>query len=270
MRAFQVVAMVVPLVVSLFSISTTAMDAHVTTEVLTRKVKIYQFMLPEKNKWTISHGSKKICTGGPYTNWYAESLTDCALPAGSYTITCCDTRASEGWSGGWVMVTGQNEKLCKNFDWGANKKCHTEKFEVVIPTPQPTPKPTPAPTPKPPKLIISVGGWNFYAVDTQSTLDTGVAHACSAAGYALPCAGPSGCEYNGGSCVLTSETGCGAPMATISKLVCGTWPSNCQALSGVFAYMGGKWGGASCGGGGGWCRTGKSNLPGKAFCALKQ
>jgi len=127
MRASQVVA----LLVTVFSMTTAAgndqqmMESHVGTGVPTRKVKVYQFMLPEKNIWTISKGNRKICTGGPYTNWYAESQTDCNLPAGSYTITCCEIRAKEGWTGGYVMIQGQNQKLCEKFDWDANKECYT-------------------------------------------------------------------------------------------------------------------------------------------------
>merc|ERR550525_974353 len=78
----------------------------------TRKVTIYQHMLPEKNNWYISDGKeKKICKGGPYSTWYTEAPTNCALPSGSYSITCCDTRMKEGWSGGYVDIHGKKEKL---------------------------------------------------------------------------------------------------------------------------------------------------------------
>jgi len=119
---------------------------NVETEVPTRKVKVYQFMLPEKNKWWISKGNKKICEGGPYTNWYAEAPSDCKLPTGSYSITCCDTRSKEGWAGGYVLIEGDNKRLCEKFEWNAGKDCYTEKFGVVVPTPKPTPVPTPKPT----------------------------------------------------------------------------------------------------------------------------
>jgi len=61
MRASPVVA----LLVAVLSISTAAsndeqmMETHLGTKVPTRKVKVYQFMLPEKNIWTISKGKKK-------------------------------------------------------------------------------------------------------------------------------------------------------------------------------------------------------------------
>jgi len=61
MRASPVVA----LLVAVLSISTAAsndeqmMETHLGTKVPTRKVKVYQFMLPEKNIWTISRGKKK-------------------------------------------------------------------------------------------------------------------------------------------------------------------------------------------------------------------
>jgi len=103
-------------------------------------------MLPEKNKWSISHGKQKICAGGPYTNWYSEAQTDCKLATGSYSITCCDTRSKEGWTGGYVRIDGSNRKLCAKFNWNAGKECYTQKFDVVVPTPKPTPVPTPKPT----------------------------------------------------------------------------------------------------------------------------
>jgi len=124
-------------------------EAIVETGAPTRKVKVYQFMLPEKNKWSISKGNKKICEGGPYTNWYAEAPSDCKLPTGSYSITCCDTRAKEGWTGGYVLIEGDDKRLCEKFEWNAGKDCYTEKFGVVVPTPKPTPVPTPEPTPAP-------------------------------------------------------------------------------------------------------------------------
>lgn len=119
-------------------------EAHVEAALPTLKVKVYQFMLPEKNKWSISNGKKKICEGGPYTNWYADAPTDCKLQTGSYSVTCCDTRSKEGWTGGHVHIG--NQKLCEKFNWNAGKECYTQKFSVVVPTPRPTPVPTPKPT----------------------------------------------------------------------------------------------------------------------------
>jgi len=127
-------------------------EAIVDTGAPTRKVKVYQFMLPEKNKWSISNGNKKICQGGPYTNWYAEAPSDCKLPTGSYSITCCDTRSKEGWAGGYVLIEGDDKRLCEKFEWDAGKDCYTEKFGVVVPTPKPTPVPTPKPTQTPYKF----------------------------------------------------------------------------------------------------------------------
>jgi len=122
-------------------------EANVEGGLPTLKVKVYQFMLPEKNTWSISNGKEKICEGGPYTNWYAEAPTNCKLPTGSYSITCCDTRSKEGWTGGHVLIEGDNQKLCEQFKWNAGKDCYTQKFGVVVPTPKPTPAPTPRPTP---------------------------------------------------------------------------------------------------------------------------
>jgi len=284
MRASQVVA----LLVAVSSISTAAsndqqmMKAHVGKGVPTRKVKVYQFMLPEKNIWTISKGNKKMCTGGPYTNWYAESQTDCKLPAGSYTITCCDTRAKEGWTGGYVMIQGKKQKLCKKFDWGANKECYTQKFSLVIPTPKPTPVPTPVPTPTPTligtSLITIWNGWHFWAVDTDSTSDAGVKAACLAKGFSIPCAGRATCLYsNTPTCTLTSETGCGSPTnGDLARfLTCQNANYLCKPLANVFSYMGDKWGGNAYGcrftKGGRYmgCYRGKANMAGKALCIGK-
>jgi len=120
--------------------------SNVASELPTRKVIVHQFMLPEKNTWSISQGEKKICEGGPYTNWYAEVQTDCKLPTGSYSITCCDTRSKEGWTGGYVRIEKQKQKLCQKFKWNSGKECYTQKFRVVVPTPKPTPVPCPKPT----------------------------------------------------------------------------------------------------------------------------
>jgi len=120
---------------------------EIETGVLTRKVKVYQFMLPEKNTWKITSGKKEVCTGGPYSNWYKETPTNCKLPTGSYSITCCDTRSKEGWSGGYLVIEGEEKKICQNFTWGADNNCYSEQFRLVIPTPKPTPVPTPKPKP---------------------------------------------------------------------------------------------------------------------------
>jgi len=48
----------------------------VETGVPSRKVKVYQFMLPEKNIWTISKGNEKLCTGGPYIYKLVCGITD--------------------------------------------------------------------------------------------------------------------------------------------------------------------------------------------------
>jgi len=118
--------------------------SHAEKGVPTRRVIVYNHMLPEKNKWHISKGKKILCEGGPYSQWYSSVRTDCNLPSGSYSITCCDLRSNEGWSGGYVQIRGKKQKLCQKFSFDAKKKCYTEKFTVArIPTPRPTPKPTP-------------------------------------------------------------------------------------------------------------------------------
>jgi len=274
MRASQVVA----LLVAVLSGSTAAgndqhmMEGHVRTGMPTRKVKVYQFMLPEKNIWNISKGHKKICSGGPYTNWYAESQTDCRLPAGSYTITCCDTRAKEGWAGGYVMIQGKNQKLCKNFDWGANKECYTQQFGLVIPTPKPTPVPTPVPTPKPlPPIspITAWGKWYYWAVDTDTTTDAGVKAACLARNLHTPCQGPKdSCSFSR-TCTQTYEGGCGYVNRDLSRHLGCSSVSSCQQLWGVYAYMGEKMGGSAYGfqpNNNGGMTSGTAKIAGKAMC----
>jgi len=128
----------------LSSQATDLKQGNAEKNVPTRQVKVYNHMLPEKNKWHISKGRKKLCEGGPYSQWYSSVRTDCTLPSGSYSITCCDLRSNEGWSGGYIQITGKKQKLCEKFSFDAKKKCYTEKFTVArIPTPRPTPKPTP-------------------------------------------------------------------------------------------------------------------------------
>jgi len=84
------------------------------------------------------------CKGGPYSQWYATAQTSCRIPSGSYTVTCCDARNNQGWSGGYIKIAGSKQKLCKKFTFGAKRKCYTQNFRVArIPTPRPTPRPTP-------------------------------------------------------------------------------------------------------------------------------
>jgi len=58
-------------------------------------------------------------------------------------------------------------------------------------------------------------------------------------GLVLPCAGGDGCKYNGGSYVMTSETGCGHAMLKVSKAAGCRSPTRCKALHKVYAYMDG-------------------------------
>merc|ERR1719231_2124896 len=60
-------------------------------------------------------------------------------------------------------------------------------------------------------------------------------------------------------------------MQTTSMAKCGSKrPNQCAALTGVYTYMGNKWNsGASCGGGSGWCKSGRANIAGHAFCATQ-
>jgi len=123
-----------------------AVEANVEIEnaVPIGKLKCTNLCFQRKIRGIFQKEKKKICGGGPYENWYSESPSDCKLPTGSYSITCCDTRSNEGWTGGYVQIEKKAKKLCHKFKWGAKKKCHTEHFSFVIPTPKPTPAPLPA------------------------------------------------------------------------------------------------------------------------------
>jgi hypothetical protein len=134
--------------VNLLTIEATGTEQQVDDETgaPTRKVFVYNHMLPEKNKWKITQGGRQVngCKGGPYSQWYATAQTSCRIPSGSYTVTCCDARNNQGWSGGYIKIAGSKQKLCKKFTFGAKRKCYTQNFRVArIPTPRPTPRPTP-------------------------------------------------------------------------------------------------------------------------------
>jgi len=134
--------------VNLLTIEATGTEQQVDDETgaPTRKVFVYNHMLPEKNKWKITKGGRQVngCKGGPYSQWYATAQTSCRIPSGSYTVTCCDARNNQGWSGGYIKIAGSKQKLCKKFTFGAKRKCYTQNFRVArIPTPRPTPRPTP-------------------------------------------------------------------------------------------------------------------------------
>jgi len=121
--------------------------------------------------------------------------------------------------------------------------------------------------------LAAHGGWTFYKVPTKDTGDAGIKAACQAAGLVTPCAGAAGCRFNGGGCTMTSETGCGMPMWTTAKAVCGgrTYPSKCSQFTKVYTFMGFKWVGKikGCGvnAGHGWCDQGAPGKSGYAFCA---
>jgi len=118
---------------------------EVTAKVPSHTVRVYTHSFPEKNSWFISAGRKQIpgCSGGPYADWYNWEKTECKLPKGSYTVTCCDKKYQEGWSEGYISIAGK--KYCDTFVFDAKKECHTTAITLA---PPPTPKPTPNPKPK--------------------------------------------------------------------------------------------------------------------------
>lgn len=96
-----------------------------TTTTTLAKMKIVTWVLPEKIRWTVFKGKKKICSGGPYNKWYSTIDMDCNLKKGTYTIDCMDPKGY-GWGKGYAIVKGK--KLCKKFLWKGRKR--TEKFTI--------------------------------------------------------------------------------------------------------------------------------------------
>lgn len=118
--------------------------------------------------------------------------------------------------------------------------------------------------------IANHGGWKFYKVATSSTDDAGIKATCTAKGLVTPCAGPPGCTYNAAGCTLTSEKGCGSPMSTTSRKICGGRnPSACAPLKDTYTFMGFKWVSACGTNGRSWCVVGNKAKAGYAFCAKR-
>ena len=118
----------------------------------------------------------------------------------------------------------------------------------------------------------NLGGFTYYKVPVMGTMnDDNIAAACLDCGLQIPCAGPNGCNWNDNQCVQTNnESDCGLPMNGLSASLCGAnvYPSECQALHGVYQYMGHNWNGnAGCGAEpGNWCASGNSYMNRFALC----
>jgi len=168
------------------------------------------------------------------------------------------------------MIQGKKQKLCKNFDWGAKKECYTQQFRLVIPTPKPTPVPTPVPTKPKSQMLGTFGGWKFWAVGTNSTLDPDVKAAYLATGLETPCFMYQSGYYTHGCTVVTKK-----PKFALSELAlalgCTHGVPSCGSLVGVYVYMGERWGKKNACGveGKRYCVRGNANKAGKALCVHK-
>ncbi|XP_066279058.1 ZP domain-containing protein-like [Branchiostoma lanceolatum] len=112
-------------------------------------------------------------------------------------------------------------------------------------------------------------GWHYYKVPvTGAMTSSNVKLTCEAAGYVTPCNGDSGCSYASSACVITGLDNCGNPMMEISQALCGTSPSGCSQLYGVYMFMT-NWGpDDACGAeSGSWCVGGSGQQDKYAFCA---
>ncbi len=119
-------------------------------------------------------------------------------------------------------------------------------------------------------LVANWNGFQYWKVPVAGAMsDANVAAACLGCGMTVPCCGPAGCEFNDGACLQTNnETDCPNPMLGISQLLCGSYPSACAQLFGVYQYMGYAWGGGSCGAENGvWCADGNGYSGRFALCA---
>ena len=111
----------------------------------------------------------------------------------------------------------------------------------------------------------------FAVPNARSELDgdANVAQACMDCGLDIPCTGLQNCQYNGNICVQTNnEPTCNLPMNGLSMQLCGGAPNSCQALWGVYQYMGMAWvNGSACGAEqNGWCTVGNSYMNKYALC----
>ena len=118
-------------------------------------------------------------------------------------------------------------------------------------------------------FLTNFGGQAFYKVPVSGTMtDTNLYNACIAAGCRVPCDGQAGCQYNDNLCTLGAANDCSNPMMQLAQLLCGTGPSSCAALNGVYQYMGNAWiSNSACGvEGGSWCSVGSNYSNRLALC----
>lgn len=121
-------------------------------------------------------------------------------------------------------------------------------------------------------LRANWNGYDYWKVPVAGAMsDANVAAACTGCGMSAPCSGPSGCQYNDGLCLQTqNETSCGNPMLDLSSILCGSAPSSCAALYGIYQYMGYTWlSGSACGAENGeWCASGNDYSGRFALCVI--
>eukprot|EP00058_Branchiostoma_floridae_P004332 XP_002589820.1 hypothetical protein BRAFLDRAFT_125914 [Branchiostoma floridae] len=118
-------------------------------------------------------------------------------------------------------------------------------------------------------FLATFKGWHYYKVPVAGEMSAAnVKATCEAAGYVTPCPGDTGCSYSSSSCFQTGLVDCGNPMKEVSMQLCGTSPSGCSQLYGVYQFMNNWSNGASCGAEqGSWCVGGIGQQDKYAFCA---
>lgn len=110
-----------------------------TTTTTTRwfKVKMVTNSFPEKISWKImditKRGKPKAvrgCSGKGYEAWYTRLATGCKLRSHrKYQVQCQDTKYSEGWAGGYLLVDGK--KICEDWAWNAKKRSKKVKLAAM-------------------------------------------------------------------------------------------------------------------------------------------
>jgi len=132
------------------------------------------------------------------------------------------------------------------------------------------------------ELLYEADGHRYYKVPVPhgvKLLKGSVIDACRTNGFEAVCFGPSGCEHNSESCLVTplKHTSCGSGVVhAISRLICnGSGVGQCPKTNNMFVYMK-NWGlNSACGNvDGSHCVSGKDYVsdaknPYYAFCVEK-
>ena len=195
------------------------------------------------------HGCKLATCGDGFVHAGVEECddgndveTDACLP-----VYCKNAQCGDGivWAGMEQCDDGNNQS-----GDGCDATCNSECNGTI--------------------LVQGWNGWTYYKVPVEGTLsDANVAAACSECGLQIPCTGPVGCSYNANNCAQTNnENSCSNPMQGLALHLCGTSPSQCAQLWGVYQHMGNNWvSGAACGAEqNSWCSIGTNTSNKFALC----